>query len=348
MFTVEAKIARCRAVSLGPSREGATEIAEKSLEDCQTQPSVENLVGGRSQDIRFFRFEKDLEKRLQQRRAAPRMLSQEICLSLAQKLLLSIILQLEGKSRSLPIQETALQFFTGRYVNRDISAYGLVDFCVALKRDSSDNKVLRLLRSVLEGDLDPAVLGYVLLRSEMVTSPLTDMDQFRQYVHKIYPFLEETEQERLLLDFTGYSQRSVSPPSVLGFILQMILQHQEPLIRECEDVLSTHVETRAGHLTAGELSEALTELCPLLNRSQIESSIQRSVTASCRSLIPLLSAAHIAAFHLESEKRRGNKAADHMYREEAGRSGNKSSESEDVRNFQFLHNLLHLLKSHKG
>ncbi|XP_056389140.1 uncharacterized protein LOC130283530 isoform X3 [Hyla sarda] len=244
--------------------------------------------------------------------------------------------------------ETVRQFFTDRYINRDIIAYGLVDFWTSLKRDSSDSKVLDLLRSVLEGDMDPAILYYVLLKAEMVTtSPLSDMSHFTQCVHKLYPFLEEMEKESLVLGFTGYSQRCVSPPTVMGFILHLVLQHQEPLIRECEDVLSTHVKTRAGHLTPGELSEAFTELCPLLSRTQIETSIQRSMTASARHTVPLRSAAQIAAFLLEREKRRGNQAASYIYQEDNRRSDNKSGRSEDFQDFQFLHNIRQRLKNQK-
>ncbi|XP_056389139.1 uncharacterized protein LOC130283530 isoform X2 [Hyla sarda] len=348
MATMEAKIERSRGIPLAPPSGRAAQITDKSLEDLEMPPPVVTSLGGRCHDTNFCTFEKDLEKQLQRRKAAPRMLSQELCHSLAQRLFFSITLQLEGKSPTLPIQETVRQFFTDRYINRDIIAYGLVDFWTSLKRDSSDSKVLDLLRSVLEGDMDPAILYYVLLKAEMVTtSPLSDMSHFTQCVHKLYPFLEEMEKESLVLGFTGYSQRCVSPPTVMGFILHLVLQHQEPLIRECEDVLSTHVKTRAGHLTPGELSEAFTELCPLLSRTQIETSIQRSMTASARHTVPLRSAAQIAAFLLEREKRRGNQAASYIYQEDNRRSDNKSGRSEDFQDFQFLHNIRQRLKNQK-
>ncbi|XP_066457473.1 plectin-like isoform X2 [Eleutherodactylus coqui] len=346
MSTVEAKIARSRERSLVPPTDGAPQITAESLEQLERRPPVVAPVGSFDSDV--WRFEKDLEKQLQQRRVAPRVLSRELCVSLAQRLFLSIVLQLEGKSPSLPIQGTVRQFFSTRYVSRDISAYGFMDFWSALKRDSLDSKVLCILRSVLEGEMDPAILCYVLHRAEMVQmSPVPDMSHFLQCIQKLYPFLEAMEQDSLLLEFTGYSRRCAAPPAVIGFILHLILQHREPLIRECEDVLSTHVKTRAGHLTPTELSAALAELCPLLTSTQIESSIQRSVTASGRPLLSLRSAAYITAHQLGRKKRCGHMTAAHVYPEEDKRSGNKSSNSEDLADFQLLHNLLHLLKNSK-
>ncbi|KAG8548807.1 hypothetical protein GDO81_024117 [Engystomops pustulosus] len=273
------------------------QFSDQFLEDQGISPPAENLC----HDAAVPRFLKDLEQQLLKRRAAPRMLSQDLCLSLAQRLLLSLALQLEGRSRSLPIQETVWQFFNERYVNSDISAYGLADFWAALIRDSSKSKVLRLLKLVLEGDVDPTILCYVLLRAEiLVMSLLSDMGHFKQCVQGLYPFLEEAEIERLLLEFTGYSHRCVSPPAVLGFFLHLILQHQEPLIRECQAVLSTYVKTSSGHLTVDELSRAVSELCPQLDRTRIEMSIQHSVTACGRPLFSLSNAACIPVSDLRA------------------------------------------------
>ncbi|XP_075071661.1 uncharacterized protein LOC142160691 isoform X3 [Mixophyes fleayi] len=275
--------------------------------------------------------------------------ARDLCVSLSQRLIVTMIHQLEGTSPILHIQETVLEFFTKRYVNEDISSRGLQDFLTAVVRHSPDSKVLYLLGSVLQRDLDPTVLCYVLLKAEMVSlSPLTDMDQFQVFLHKQYPFLEETERDSLVLEFTAYSRRCVSPPAVMGFILEMILTQQDPLITECEDVLSTHTKTQPGYLTVEELSEALHELCPLSSKMQTQSLIQRSVALSASSLIPLHKAAlsELAAYKLERDRQSGKSGREHHEEDDAENKGSKGTEYlKEKSDLQFLYNILHVLRT---
>ncbi|XP_075071660.1 uncharacterized protein LOC142160691 isoform X2 [Mixophyes fleayi] len=330
--TMEAKIAASRAMS--PKSPG-------------NQSAAANSGGRWARHVDFSKLEKDFEKQLKLKRDFPRMISLDLCVSLSQRLIVTMIHQLEGTSPILHIQETVLEFFTKRYVNEDISSRGLQDFLTAVVRHSPDSKVLYLLGSVLQRDLDPTVLCYVLLKAEMVSlSPLTDMDQFQVFLHKQYPFLEETERDSLVLEFTAYSRRCVSPPAVMGFILEMILTQQDPLITECEDVLSTHTKTQPGYLTVEELSEALHELCPLSSKMQTQSLIQRSVALSASSLIPLHKAAQLAAYKLERDRQSGKSGREHHEEDDAENKGSKGTEYlKEKSDLQFLYNILHVLRT---
>ncbi|PIO37445.1 hypothetical protein AB205_0172720 [Aquarana catesbeiana] len=218
----------------------------------------------------------------------------ELCVSVTQQLVATIVLQLEGKSKISQIQDSVWEFFRKRYIQEEISRRGLEDYLCALRRYAPDSQVLHLLGSILTHDLDPSILCYVLLHIEsLLVSPLSDLGHFQFFLQKHYQFLEETERDSLLLEFTVYSEKCVSPSRVMSFILHLILQHREPLIIECQDELSTHLKTQTGHLTVEELAGALDEMCLRTDKTQMESFIQRSLTLTGRNLITLHSSARI-------------------------------------------------------
>ncbi|XP_063806205.1 uncharacterized protein LOC134984583 [Pseudophryne corroboree] len=296
--TVKAKI----AASMARPGKGGTEITQSSPGN---QSATAESQGRQAKRLELLKLEKDFELQLQLKRDLPRAISLDLCVSLTHHLMVTLIRQLEGTSQSLTIQETVWEVLRKRYVNDDISCRGLQDYLSAVVRYSSDSQVVSLLGLVLQCDMDPTVLSYVLLMAEMVSMcPLSNLDQVQLFLHTQYPFLEDTEWDRLLLEFTSYSRRCVSPPTVMGFILHMILQNQEPLITECEDVLSTHTKTHADCLTAEELSGALEEMCPLRSKMQIQSLIQHCGTLSGSSLTPLHKAAQITACQLQRDKQR--------------------------------------------
>nr|DBA14748.1 TPA: hypothetical protein GDO54_004041 [Pyxicephalus adspersus] len=275
------------------------ELTQKSPDSTRSQSQAASWVV----DSMLSGLQKEFE-RINLQGESRRMISLELCVSLTQQLAAIIVQQLEGKFQISRIQDSVWEFFRKRYIHEDIGCRGLEDYLCAMQRYAAESQVLQLLGLILTKHMDPSVLYYILLHVDVLqVSPLSDMEHFQLFLQQNYYFLEETEQDSLLLEFIAYSEKRVSPPSVMSFILHLILQHREPLIKECQDELSTHMRTQAEHVTVEELAVALDEMCPHTDKAQIESFIRRSVTLTGRSLIPLHSAAQIAAFQLVRVKR---------------------------------------------
>ncbi|KAM5132303.1 uncharacterized protein ACMZJ9_019106 [Mantella aurantiaca] len=301
LSAMQAKLAASKMMSPVSSIHGnhTAEITQRSLDSTKSQSGA----ASRAMDTSFPGLQKEFG-RINVKGGSHRVISLELCVSLTQQLAAIIILQLEGKSQISRIQDSVWEFFRKRYIQEDISCRGLEDYLSAVRCYTPDIQVLCLLGSILTHDLDPSVLCYVVLHADILqVSSLSDMSHFQLFLQQNYQFLEETERDSLLLEFTAYSEKHASPSRVMSFILHLILQHREPLIMECQEELSTHMKTHAGHLTVEELVGALDEMCLRSDKAQIESFIQRSVTLTGRSLITLHSAAHIAAYQLERMKR---------------------------------------------
>ncbi|XP_063289642.1 uncharacterized protein LOC134574477 isoform X1 [Pelobates fuscus] len=252
----------------------------------------------------FSKLEKHFGNRLKlTREATPRTISLVHCLKIAEQLMVTVFHQQDGRlDHILSVQELLWDLHIKRYIEEEISTLGLQDFLEALRKFSADSKVLCVLGQVLLGELDTATLLYILLQAEILNVfPVTETAQFHCFMDQTYPFLQEAEQDSLVLEFTAYSERVVSPDRVLGFILQLILQRREPFIVECEDMLSFYMKTWSGILTNDELSEALDELAPLTSKTQKHSLIQQSLLSLCSKVIPIHSAAQIAAYVMGRE-----------------------------------------------
>ncbi|XP_068111368.1 uncharacterized protein [Hyperolius riggenbachi] len=317
-----------------------TEITQKSPDVTRSQSQGASWAVDRS----LSRLGTEYEKWIHMKRESCRMISLDLCLSLTQQVAANIVLQLEGRLQASPIQDTMWEFFQRRYIREDISSRGLEDYLSALRRYSLNSQVLCLVGAVLQHDLDPATLGYILLHTEVLqASPVSDMDQFQLFLQQHYHFLEETEQDRLLLEFTAYSNKRVSPACIMGFVLRRILQHRDPLILECQAELATRMKTHTGHLTLEELTRALDEMCPHTDKTLI----QRCVSLTGQSPITLHRAAQIAAYQLERmkrwRKRRSVLSPQHSHPGAAGTTGSNRTESPtNDSDLQLLCDILHL------
>ncbi|XP_073451889.1 uncharacterized protein [Aquarana catesbeiana] len=338
LSAVQAKIEASKSMSLVGTIHGnhTAKIAQRSLDSTRSQSGATSWA----MDTSFPELEKEFE-RINLKTESCRMISLELCVSVTQQLVATIVLQLEGKSKISQIQDSVWEFFRKRYIQEEISRRGLEDYLCALRRYAPDSQVLHLLGSILTHDLDPSILCYVLLHIEsLLVSPLSDLGHFQFFLQKHYQFLEETERDSLLLEFTVYSEKCVSPSRVMSFILHLILQHREPLIIECQDELSTHLKTQTGHLTVEELAGALDEMCLRTDKTQMESFIQRSLTLTGRNLITLHSSAQIAAYQLERIRRWNKNLEVSQPDSDPGKTGMTDKFSD----LHILCNILHLTK----
>ncbi|KAM4636969.1 uncharacterized protein O3C94_018002 [Discoglossus pictus] len=335
------------------------QITQKPLGDQlgQSAPSPSSWQGSWAlEEINLSRLDKHFGEQMKVKREAPRMMSLDLCLSLAEQLLANVMYQEDGRPenpRVLSVQELLWELLTRRYVDEDISSLGLQDFLAAVWKYSTDNKVVCLLTRVLCGQLDQSVLRYVLLQAELLNlSPLTEPSHLLLFIEQHYPFLEETERDSLVLEFTAYSQRSISSACMMGFILHRILQNKEPLIMECSDRLLTHLKTQIGFLSSEELSRALGELASLSTKKQRDILIQQSASSLKSDLIPITHAAHILAYLTErgdAQKRntRGHVAAVNNTLSTENRRHKGDESLKDFNDLCSLSNILNLVKSIK-
>ncbi|XP_075468135.1 uncharacterized protein LOC142501730 isoform X2 [Ascaphus truei] len=349
-----AGMALSRAVSPGPyipARAG-TALAQQALGDnpSQSVPSLSSWQGSWA-PVDLSRLEKHFEKQFKHKREAPRMMSLDLCLSLTEQLMTNLLCHRKSKSTQvLSIQGTLWDLLTQRYVADNISALGLQDFLAAVWKYSAVSKVVSVLGQVLRGDMDPAILHYVLLQAELLNLlPLTAPSHLHLVIEQNYPFLEETEQDSLVLEFTAYSERCVSSACVMAFILHLILQHNEPFILECEDKLLPYLKTQTDFLTYEELSVALDELAPGNCTEEKHSLIQQSLVSLSSTLIPIQHAAQIVAYLTKSGERQKRKEQLHiaiaMDKGNAESKRTKGPESmAHVCDLRFLSNVLHLAK----
>ncbi|XP_075468136.1 uncharacterized protein LOC142501730 isoform X3 [Ascaphus truei] len=313
-----AGMALSRAVSPGPyipARAG-TALAQQALGDnpSQSVPSLSSWQGSWA-PVDLSRLEKHFEKQFKHKREAPRMMSLDLCLSLTEQLMTNLLCHRKSKST----QVLSIQ-------------------------------VVSVLGQVLRGDMDPAILHYVLLQAELLNLlPLTAPSHLHLVIEQNYPFLEETEQDSLVLEFTAYSERCVSSACVMAFILHLILQHNEPFILECEDKLLPYLKTQTDFLTYEELSVALDELAPGNCTEEKHSLIQQSLVSLSSTLIPIQHAAQIVAYLTKSGERQKRKEQLHiaiaMDKGNAESKRTKGPESmAHVCDLRFLSNVLHLAK----
>ncbi|MEE6486693.1 hypothetical protein FKM82_014674 [Ascaphus truei] len=190
-----AGMALSRAVSPGPyipARAG-TALAQQALGDnpSQSVPSLSSWQGSWA-PVDLSRLEKHFEKQFKHKREAPRMMSLDFCLSLTEQLMTNLLCHRKSKSTQvLSIQGTLWDLLTQRYVADNISALGLQDFLAAVWKYSAVSKVVSVLGQVLRGDMDPAILHYVLLQAELLNLlPLTAPSHLHLVIEQNYPFLE--------------------------------------------------------------------------------------------------------------------------------------------------------------
>ncbi|XP_075468137.1 uncharacterized protein LOC142501730 isoform X4 [Ascaphus truei] len=215
-----AGMALSRAVSPGPyipARAG-TALAQQALGDnpSQSVPSLSSWQGSWA-PVDLSRLEKHFEKQFKHKREAPRMMSLDLCLSLTEQLMTNLLCHRKSKSTQvLSIQGTLWDLLTQRYVADNISALGLQDFLAAVWKYSAVSKqVVSVLGQVLRGDMDPAILHYVLLQAELLNLlPLTAPSHLHLVIEQNYPFLEC--EDKLLpylktqTDFLTYEELSVA------------------------------------------------------------------------------------------------------------------------------------------
>ncbi|KAM8924761.1 uncharacterized protein RCH25_009495 [Pelodytes ibericus] len=290
-----------------PRRDG-TENTQKPSGDKSSQSASPPSSWQRSwtTEADFSKLKQPFEKRLKFERESPRLISLNLCRSLAEHLLASLLRQGDSETEVtgiLSIQDLLWNLIKNRYISEEISSLGLHDFLAAVWKYSADSKVLFVLRQVLLGQLDPAVLIYVLLQAQKLNAlTFTDTTEIQHFLALSYHFLQETEQDSLVLEFTAYSNRSKSSEALLGFILHLILQQREPLILECEDMLSFYSKTHRALLTSKELTAAIDELSPLSSQTQVRTLIQQSLLCLGSSCVPIHHAAHIVACLMERER----------------------------------------------
>ncbi|XP_069095351.1 uncharacterized protein [Pleurodeles waltl] len=257
------------------------------------------------------RLEAHFEKQLQFQREEPRGMSLGLCRSFTERLIASLLCEEEGTEKRHfgdSVQEVLSRLFNEHYQLEDVSSFGLQDFLSAVWKYSPVCREIAVLGHVLLGDLDPAVLRYVVLMADLLNSvSFLAVQDFRVFVAQVYPFLQGDYLDNIILDYSSFSENRMSRRLVMEFILKLILQNTEPLFVESEDTLMRSPKTQASQLSSKELNAATEDLAPLTSEYLRMALIQQSTASLKNSTIPIRHAAQITSYLIALQQSRVQK-----------------------------------------
>ncbi|XP_065920739.1 uncharacterized protein [Dysidea avara] len=162
------------------------------------------------------------------------------------------------------LMDCLYSFMQDRYSVPDVMQLATFDLLSGVERCCTHNKTIQLFASQLCGKVDGTCFRYSLTMATFVTKlQLDSIDDFRQFVSIVYPFLQEDDVDQLSMDFVAYSENKCSQQMVLDYIIYLILREKEPRVVEIESQLLEFPATRTGSFTLFEFIEASDKLVSL-------------------------------------------------------------------------------------
>ncbi|XP_051883569.1 uncharacterized protein LOC127576827 isoform X1 [Pristis pectinata] len=233
------------------------------------------------------------------KRALPRLISLNRCLSIIEHLTANLLWKDETKligEPALSIQDTLSALFSEYYIMKNISNLALFDFLAAAEKYASTNRLIAVFGHVLCGKLDAVVLRYIVLMAELVNCVSWQLAiDFQMFLSVVYS-LQEDEVETMMMGYLGFNERHISKTLVMEYILNLILTDSEPLFNKCEANLLQLSGTEPGYLTSAEFALAIEKIAPLCNTKVSQVLVEQSIATKQSASISLSSAAQITAY----------------------------------------------------
>ncbi|XP_069468007.1 uncharacterized protein [Ambystoma mexicanum] len=275
---------------------------------------VDSQKGQWMESIQGFdvsRLKAHFEKHLLYRREEPRGMSLGLCRSFLEQLIAALLCEEERGMKircGESVQQVLSRLLHEHYLLEDVSSFGLQDVLAAVWKYSPACREIAVLGRVLNGELDPSVLRYIVLMADLLNSvSLLAVLEFKVFVAQVYPFLQGDDLENIILGYSSFSENRISRHLVMEYLLKLILQNSEPLFLENEDTLKLYSKTQAGHLISEELSAAIEDLAPFSSEPLRKSLVQQSKASLRKATIPTRHAAQITSYLMVLQQSRVQK-----------------------------------------
>ncbi|XP_072883951.1 uncharacterized protein [Hemitrygon akajei] len=235
----------------------------------------------------------------QLKRALPRKISLNRCLSIIEDLAANLVWKDETKLIGEPvlsIQDALHALFSEYYIVENISNLALFDFLTAVEENAPNNMWIAVFGHILSGKFDPVVLRYIVLMAELVNCVSWQLAvDFQMFISIVYS-LQEDEVETMMMGYLGFNERRISKTLVMEYILYLILTDAEPLFKKCEANLLQLSGTEPGYLSSAEFELAIEKIAPLCNTKVSHVLVEQSIANKQSVSISLSSAAQITSY----------------------------------------------------
>ncbi|KAK6481921.1 hypothetical protein HHUSO_G16450 [Huso huso] len=280
------------------------------LGDCKTQPpqATSSWWGEEEKALinDFSTIWACFKKQLKLKRRLPRIITMDNCLSVTEELIASF-LWADGNREDLEpphsIQDTLCHLINEQYVSEEASCLVISDFLSAVITYAPQNRLIAVLGHTLCGNLDSAVLRYIVVMAELVNCiSWKFVRDFNVFASQVYSFLQDDALDLVTMEYTAFSENRISQSLVLEFILNCIVKNSEPMFEEYVTKLRELLKTDSEYISSSEFAEAFENIAPLCNEKLQQTLVQQSLAAQGSDLIPLRSAAQITAYVVQLQQ----------------------------------------------
>jgi hypothetical protein len=149
-------------------------------------------------------------------------------------------------TNTLSFQDFLLKFFSMRYLKESVALSVYYDFLLSLPKYVF-NRILLVLAKVLSGHLDAAAFWYILHVSELAELvQWQEVQDFAAFAQVVYPFLNEDDLEALQMEYTSFSENTISASLVVEYIIYLMGRGNEPMFVEMEQKLVGQLNVKKG------------------------------------------------------------------------------------------------------
>ncbi|MGH0115907.1 UNVERIFIED_CONTAM: hypothetical protein FKN15_054263 [Acipenser sinensis] len=136
------------------------------------------------------------------------------CLSVTEELIASL-LWADGNREDLEpphsIQDTLCHLINEQYVSEEASCLVISDFLSAVITYAPQNRLIAVLGHTLCGNLDSAVLRYIVVMAELVNCiSWKFVRDFNVFASQVYPFLQDDALDLVTMEYTAFSENRIS------------------------------------------------------------------------------------------------------------------------------------------